>query len=189
MNAIPPHLSNRSIVLVGLMGVGKTTIGRRLAARFNLPFTDADEEVSAAAGCSVEDIFERYGEAAFRSCERRVISRLLDTGPRVLAAGGGAFMEPRTRVKIAMQGISVWLRTDLDVLVERTARRGGRPLLKDGDHRATLKKMMEERYPVYAESDIVVDTGDDPLEVTSKQVAASLDTFLGIDPSTENTPS
>ncbi len=169
---------DKPIVLIGLMGAGKTCIGRRLGKRFELPFTDADDEIAKAAGCSIEDIFELYGEAAFRDGERRVINRLLGNGPQVLATGGGAFLDPRTRSRIRDVGVSVWLRADLDVLVRRTGRHGGRPLLKNGDPRAILAKLMEERYPIYAEADIVIDSGNDPLQAAEKRVADAVESLL-----------
>jgi shikimate kinase len=157
---MPP--TSRSIVLIGLMGAGKTTIGRRLAAQLGLPFFDADHEIEAAAGCSVTEIFERHGEPAFRDGERKVIARLLD-GPRhVLATGGGAFMNLQTRTLIREKGLSVWLRADLDLLMDRVSRRGNRPLLKTDDPRATMERLMRERYPVYAEADLVVDSTGAP---------------------------
>lgn len=175
MQTITSALGTRSIVLVGLMGAGKTSVGRKLAKALELPFTDADEEVVKAAGCSIEDIFELYGEAAFRDGEERVIQRLLENGPQVLATGGGAFVNPRTRQRIKERGISVWLRADLDVLVRRTSRRGGRPLLKNADPRATLERLMKERYPVYAETDVVVDTSDEPHDLTVGRILAALE--------------
>ena len=168
------HDTRKSIVLIGLMGAGKSSLGRRLAKRVDLPFTDTDDEVVKAAGCSIEDIFELYGEAAFRDTEHRVITRLLEEGPKVLATGGGAFMDSRTRAKIGKWGISVWLRADLDVLVRRTRRRGDRPLLKNRDPRATLERLMNERYPVYAEADIVVDTGDEKPDAMVERVVGAL---------------
>jgi len=153
---------DRTIVLVGLMGVGKTTIGRRLAQRLNLPFTDADAAIEEAAGETISDIFAKHGEAYFRDGERRVIVRLLEKGPQVLATGGGAFMDPVTRDKIAAHGISVWLRADLDVLMRRVGRRGTRPLLKNDNPRATMEKLMTERYPIYAQADITVESEEGP---------------------------
>jgi len=164
----------RSVVLVGLMGAGKSCVGRRLAQRIGLPFIDADTEIEAAAGCSISEIFQRFGEAAFRDGERRVVARLLD-GPRcVLATGGGAFMDEQTRAVIVHKGISVWLRADLDLLVKRTAGRDHRPLLKDGDPKAILGALIEKRYPVYAQADLTVDTADRPAEVTVDRVLAAL---------------
>ena len=147
-------MSERSIVLVGLMGAGKTTVGRRLAQKLGLNFVDADAEIERAAGETIPEIFERHGEAAFRDGERRVIARLLEDGPQVLATGGGAFMDETTRANIAARGISVWLRADFDVLMRRVARRGNRPLLKQGDPRRTMERLIGERYPVYERADI-----------------------------------
>ena len=140
----------RTIVLVGLMGAGKTKIGRRLAARLSLPFFDSDTEIEAAAGETIEEIFKNRGEAVFRAGERRVISRLLGQRTHVLATGGGAFMDPATRTVIARRGVSVWLRADLDVLLARVSRRNNRPLLQERDPRAVLAELIERRHPVYA---------------------------------------
>lgn len=169
-----PLTSGKSVVLVGLMGAGKSSVGRRLAKILDLPFVDADEEIERAAGCSIEDIFRLYGEPAFRDGEERVIARLLESGPQVLATGGGAFMNPRTRKRIRERAISIWLRADLDLLVRRTARRGGRPLLAHGDPRATLERLMAERYPVYAEADMTVDTTDENIERMVDRILAGL---------------
>lgn len=163
--ATAPRLPlDRSIVLIGLMGAGKSTVGRRLAERLAMPFVDADAEIEAAAGCTVPEIFARHGEVAFRDGERRVILRLLDGPPHVLATGGGAFMNPDVRAKVKATAISIWLRAELDVLVRRCARRSNRPLLQQGDPRSVLERLMTERYPVYAEADIVVDSDDNPHE-------------------------
>jgi shikimate kinase len=166
------------VVLVGLMGAGKTSIGRRLAARLDMPFVDADAEIEAAAGCTIEEIFERHGEAAFRDGERRVIARLLDGPPQIIATGGGAYMDPETRALIAERAIALWLRADLDTLVARTARRSNRPLLKNGDPRATLDRLVQQRYPVYAEANIVVDSHDCPPEETTQSVLTALTAYL-----------
>lgn len=166
--------SSGLIVLVGLMGAGKTSVGRRVAQRFNLAFTDTDDEIVKAAGCSIADIFELYGEQEFREGERRVILRLLEGEPQVIATGGGAFMDPVIREKIEEKGISVWLRAELDILVDRTAHRSHRPLLQTGNPRQTLQNLMDERYPVYAQSDIVVDTGPESSDVTANQVVEAL---------------
>jgi shikimate kinase len=167
-----------SIVLVGLMGAGKSCIGRRLAARLGQPFTDADAEIEAAAGCSIEEIFEHHGEAAFRDGERRVIARLL-RGPRqVLATGGGAYMDPRTRAEIRDHAISVWLRADLDLLHRRTSRRDTRPLLKRGDPQEILHRLMTERYPVYAEADVTVVSNDGPPDATVERVYQGIEAYL-----------
>lgn len=157
------------------MGSGKSSVGRRLAKRLNLPFTDADQEISTAAGCSVEEIFERYGESAFRDGERRVIARLLHEGAKVLATGGGAFMDAATRDKIREASVSVWLRAELDILVNRVGRRGGRPLLKDVEPREKLGELIAVRYQVYALADITVDTGTEPPESTVDTIVAALD--------------
>lgn len=178
MSGTAPLTPPRSIVLVGLMGAGKSNIGRRLANRLHLPFTDADAEIEAAAGESIEEIFQRYGEPYFRTGERRVIARLLDGPVHVLATGGGAFMDAQTRERIRARGISIWLRADLDLLLARVARRDNRPLLKDGDRRAILAKLIEQRHPIYAEADIVVDSLDGPPELTLNRVLAALKEFL-----------
>jgi len=164
----------RSIVLVGLMGAGKTKIGRRLAARLNLPFFDSDEEIETAAGETIEEIFGKRGEAVFRDGERRVIARLLAGPLHVLSTGGGAFMDPATRRIIAARGASVWLRADLDVLFARVSRRTNRPLLKSPDPRAVLAELIERRYPIYAEADITIDSGDGPPDATAGRAIAAL---------------
>lgn len=176
-----PLVVPRTIVLVGLMGAGKTNIGRRLAARLNLNFVDADTEIEAAAGESIEDIFQRHGEASFRDGERRVIARLLNAPVHVLATGGGAFMDPQTRACVRQRGISVWLRAELDVLLARVARRDNRPLLRTGDRRAILAALMEKRHPVYAEADIVVDSIDGPPDLTLNRVLAELKRFRDVE--------
>ncbi len=164
----------KSIVFVGLMGAGKTLIGRRLGARLGLPFVDADAEIEAAAGCTIEEIFERHGEDAFRDGERRVIARLLGGPVHVLATGGGAFMNEEIRREIKENCISVWLRADLELLLERVSRRNNRPLLKSGDPREILTRLIDERHPVYAEADIVVDSQDGPPGPTVERVFAAL---------------
>ena len=158
---------DRPIVLVGLMGVGKTTIGRRLAQRLSLPFVDADEEIESAAGMTISEIFERYGEPHFRDGERRVIARLIDGLPKVIATGGGAFMNDETRALIKERSISVWLKADLDVLVRRVSRKDSRPLLSGKDPLAVLTELAEKRYPVYAQADIMVETGDTEMIFTN----------------------
>ncbi|MPZ08810.1 MAG: shikimate kinase [Kiloniellaceae bacterium] len=167
----------RTIALVGLMGAGKSCIGRLLAGALGLPFVDADKEIEAAAGCSVEDIFTAHGEAAFREGERRVIARLLTQPKIVLATGGGAFMDPATRKLIRKHTTSVWLRADVDLLLRRTARRDNRPLLKRGDPREILGRLISERHPVYAEADVTVDSVDGPPEATLARVVEGLHHF------------
>jgi shikimate kinase len=173
--AIADNLSPcRSIVLVGLMGAGKTKIGRRLAVRLNLPFFDSDEEIEAAAGETIEEIFANRGEAVFRDGERRVIARLLQGPVQVLSTGGGAFMDPATRRIIAARGVSIWLRAGLDVLFARVSRRSNRPLLKTPDPRAVLAELIERRYPIYAEADVTVDSGEGPADTTASRAIAAL---------------
>jgi shikimate kinase len=157
------------------MGAGKSTVGRRLAARLNMPFVDADHEIEAAAGCTIPEFFERHGEAAFRDGESRVIARLLRGEPKILATGGGAFMNEKTRERIRRRATSVWLRADLDLLVSRVTRRDNRPLLKQGDPRDIMQRLMDERYPVYAKADIVVDSDDGPHEAVVERIVAALD--------------
>jgi shikimate kinase len=178
-HALPWHMP-KTITLVGLMGAGKSSIGRRLGQALGLPFVDADSEIESAAGASIEEIFGRDGEAAFRNGERRVITRLLDGPAQVLATGGGAFMDPITRGLVRERAISVWLRADIETLLVRVSRRSNRPLLKGGDPRAVLTRLIGERYPVYAEADITVDTVDGPPEATLAKVIAALDHFLAV---------
>lgn len=166
----------RPIVLVGLMGAGKTSIGKLLAKRLGLAFTDADDEIVKASGCSINDIFRLYGESAFRDGERRVIARLLDAGPGVIASGGGAFMDAETRAAISARAISIWLRAELDVLLSRTVGRATRPLLNTADPRVVLEKLIAERYPIYAAADIVVDTTNEAKDVTVDRIIHVLST-------------
>ena len=165
---------DKPVVLVGLMGAGKTTVGRRLAAQLGLGFVDADAEIEAAAGRSINEIFEDFGEAEFRKGERRVITRLLKGKPLVLATGGGAFMDPKTRARIKDIGISVWLKADVPLLVERVRRRNTRPLLKKGNPKDILTKLAAERYPVYAEADITVESGNGPHDDVVKDIILAL---------------
>jgi len=159
------------------MGAGKSSVGRRVASRLGLPFYDADTEIEAAAGCSISDLFARYGEAAFRAGERRVMRRLLDGARSVIATGGGAFIDPDTRALIAERGISVWLRTDIDVLYKRVAGRDHRPLLKGGDPRAILLGLMETRHPIYQQADLVVESLDQPTDITVQAVLQALSAY------------
>ena len=178
----PAKSPTKTIVLVGLMGAGKSCIGKRLAHRLGLAFVDADHEVERAAGCSIAEIFERHGEANFRDGERRVIARLLDNPVHVLATGGGAFMDPRTRALIGERAISIWLRADLDLLLRRVARRNDRPLLQVAEPRQKLAELMTQRHPVYAEADIAVDSADGPPDVTLERVVEALESFLANGP-------
>jgi shikimate kinase len=171
-------LRHRTIALVGLMGVGKSSVGRRLANALDLPFKDADAEVEAAAGRSISDIFAELGEAAFREGERRVIARLLDQPPHVLATGGGAFMNDQTRALIKSKAVSVWLKADLDVLARRVSRKDTRPLLAGKDPLEVLQTQAALRYPVYEQADVVVETGDAAHHVTVEQVIKALSAFL-----------
>jgi shikimate kinase len=176
-----PSLS-RTVALVGLMGAGKTAIGKRLAVRLELPFIDADDEIERAAGCTVAEFFERYGETEFRAGERRVIARLLEGPPHVLSTGGGAYMDAGTRALLRAQAITVWLRADLDVLFERVKKRAHRPLLRQGDPRDVLARLMAQRYPIYAEADLVVDSTAQPAELTTDQVIEALRRHLAAQP-------
>ena len=178
-------LGRRSIVLVGIMGAGKSSVGRRLAARLAVPFVDADTEIEKAAGMSIPEIFAEHGEPYFRAGEARVIARLLDGGPQVLATGGGAFMSPETRAAVRAKGISVWLRATLDVLSRRIRRRNDRPLLKSADPMETLRRLMDERYPVYAEADLTVESRDVPHEAIVEEVIESLRGYLQAKPPAE----
>ena len=165
----------RTVALVGLMGAGKTTIGRRLAHALALPFADADEAIVAAAGRSIEDIFAERGECEFRRGERQVIARLLDGEPHVLATGGGAFIDPRTRELMKERAISIWLKAPLDVLMKRVTKRDHRPLLKEADPRAVMQRLMDERYPIYAEADIVIDSNAGQHDVVVESVLKALE--------------
>ena len=160
LETIRQRLAKRSIVLVGLMGAGKTAIGRKVAAALSLRFVDSDHEIENVSRMTVPELFERYGEAEFRALERRVIGRLVKDGPQVVATGGGAFMNDQTRRLIGRHGLSVWLKADLDILMDRVAKRQNRPLLKTADPRATMARLMDERYPVYALADVTVESRD-----------------------------
>jgi shikimate kinase len=165
-------------VFVGLMGAGKTAIGRKVAAALGLPFVDSDQEIEVAARMSVPELFERYGEPEFRALEQRVIQRVLEGGPQVLSTGGGAFMNAHTRSLIAAGAVSVWLRAELDVLFARVSKKQNRPLLKTADPRATLAGLMETRYPVYALSDVTVNTRDERKDVIVAEVLEALHGYL-----------
>ena len=177
--AIRKALGPQSVVLIGLMGAGKTAVGRRLANRLDLPFIDADSEIEVAAGASIREIFAEHGEAYFRQGERKVIARLLENGPQVLATGGGAYMNPDTRANIKAHGLSVWLKADIKVLMKRVGRRDNRPLLAAGDPEKVMKRLMEERYPIYAEADVTVESRDVPHDVIVGAVIDALADKLG----------
>ncbi|MBQ1543961.1 MAG: shikimate kinase [Caulobacteraceae bacterium] len=180
----PPRASlRRTVALVGLMGVGKTSVGRRLAYALGLPFRDADEEIEAAAGRTVSEIFAEYGEAKFREGERRVIARLLDEPPHILATGGGAFMNTETRALLAERATTVWLKAEIETLVRRVSRKDTRPLLKDRDPRMVLEALAAERHPVYALADIHVDSGEVPHQHTVDAIIAALQDREEITPS------
>ena len=167
-------LRGRSLVLIGLMGAGKTTVGRRLAQRLDLPFADADQEIEKAAGKTIPEIFEDHGEEHFRDGERRVIARLLESGQQVIATGGGAYMNEDTRQNISDNAISIWLRADFDLLMKRVRRRSHRPLLQTADPEAVMRKLIDERYPVYAQADLAVDSRDVPHNAIVKDVIQAL---------------
>ncbi|NBJ10454.1 shikimate kinase [Microvirga arsenatis] len=171
---ISRQLGTRSLVLVGLMGAGKSTVGRRLAQMLKLPFRDADHEIEAAAGMSIPEIFAVHGEEHFRDGERRVIARLLQEGPIVLATGGGAFMNEETRSRIAERGVSIWLKADLDILMRRVRKRSTRPLLQNPDPEGTMRRLMEQRYPVYATADITVDSHEAPHDRVVAEIIETL---------------
>ena len=173
-SAIVAALGRRSIVLVGMMGAGKSSVGRRLAARLGIRFVDADAEIESAAGMTIAEIFAKHGEPNFRAGEKRVIARLLDNGPQVLATGGGSIMDQNTRDLIHIKGISVWLKADLDVLMKRTRRRNDRPLAEK------IQDLLPLREPVYALSDIVVQSRDEPHDIIVDEIIAKLTKPLGI---------
>jgi len=175
--AMARALGRRSIVLVGMMGAGKSSVGRRLAGRLGIKFVDADTEIETAAGMTIPEIFAKHGEGYFRSGEARVIARLLDDGPQVLATGGGSIMDQKTRDLIHIKGISVWLKADLDVLLKRTKRRNDRPLVEK------IKDLLPVREPVYALSDIVVQSRDEPHDTIVDEIIAKLAKSLGVEES------
>lgn len=177
----PPLL--RTVALVGLMGAGKSAVGRRLARALAAPFEDSDELIVAAAGMSIPEIFERYGEDEFRSVERRVIARVLDGSPVIFALGGGAFIDPSTRARLKQRALTIWLRAELDTLLHRTARkRGTRPLLARGEPREVLGDLIEQRYPIYAEADRVIDTAEQGPEIIVGEIVAMLRELAGAKP-------
>jgi shikimate kinase len=176
---ITAALGTRSVVLVGMMGAGKSTIGRRLSARLRLPFLDADIEIEAAAAMSIPEIFETHGEPHFRAGEARVIARLLDSGPAVLATGGGAFMREETRSRIRRQAVSVWLKADADIIMRRVKRRADRPLLQTADPAATVGRLIDEREPIYQHADLTIWSRDVPHEKIVDECIHALHGWLG----------
>jgi len=172
--AVVTALGNRSIVLVGMMGAGKSSIGRRLAVRLGIPFIDADAEIESAAGMTIPEIFDKHGEPYFRAGEARVIARLLDNGPQVLATGGGSLMDAQTRALIGEKGVSIWLKADIDVLLKRTKRRNDRPLAEK------IKDLLPIREPLYAQADIVVQSRDEPHENIVDEIMTQLPRRLGV---------
>lgn len=178
--ALISALGGRCIVLVGMMGSGKTSVGRPLAARLGLDFVDADAEMEAAHRMTIPHIFEKHGESYFRDGERRVIARLLAEGPKVLATGGGAFMNAETRAQIAERGVSIWLKADLDVLIRRVRRSGNRPLLQTRDPEGALRKLIEDRYPTYALADVTVISSDGSHHIAAAKTMQALISYLNV---------
>nr|WP_306228972.1 shikimate kinase [Aurantimonas sp. CSK15Z-1] len=176
---IQAKLGGRAVTLIGLMGAGKSTVGRKLARLLDLPFRDTDEEIETAAQMTIADLFEAYGEPEFRQLEARVVARLVGEGAQVLATGGGAFMTESTRRKLRERAVTVWLKADLDVLMERVARRSHRPLLKARDPRAVMQDLIEKRYPIYGEANITVTSRAVKREVIAQEIITALDQFLG----------
>ncbi|HRE43183.1 MAG TPA: shikimate kinase [Terricaulis sp.] len=171
---MPAEVPARTIALVGLMGAGKTTVGRRLAAALHLPFADADAEIVKAAGCSIAEIFAEHGEQAFREGERRVIARMLKGPVHVLATGGGAFIDPGTRALMKDRAISIWLKAPIEVLMKRVEKREHRPLLNEPDPRAVMERLMAARYPIYAEADITIESSPGPHHVAVDAILKAL---------------
>src|SRR5215468_1572589 len=181
--AILARLGDRSIVLIGMMGVGKSSIGRRLGARLGIPFIDADAEIEKAASMSIADMFARHGEAAFRSGEARVIARLLNGGPQVLATGGGAVMNPATRALIQQKGVSIWLSADFELLLRRISKRkADRPMLQTADPAATLRELLATREPIYAQADLTVQSRDVPHDAVVAEIVERLVAFFDATP-------
>ncbi|MGB3501798.1 MAG: shikimate kinase [Mesorhizobium sp.] len=172
------RLGGRSIVFIGLMGAGKTAIGRKVAQALGLPFIDSDHEIETVSRMTIPELFERYGEPEFRALEERVVGRLVNEGPQVLSTGGGAYMNANTRSAIARDGISVWLKADIDTLMLRVARKPNRPLLKSADPRAVMQRLIDERYPVYGQCDITVVTRDAKREEIMAEVIDAIDHWL-----------
>jgi shikimate kinase len=173
---------DKTLVLVGMMGAGKTSVGKRLASVLSIPFRDADAEIEIAAGCTINEIFERFGEPEFRAGERKVIARLLLDPPHVLATGGGAFMDTETRARIKEQAISIWLRAHVELLWERVMRKDTRPLLRNTDSRTALERLLMEREPIYSQADITVESDDGPHDTVVRRILSALDARLKHEP-------
>lgn len=182
-------LGERTIVFVGLMGAGKTAIGRQVAQILDLPFADSDHEIEAVSKMTVPELFERYGEPEFRALEQRVIERLMKGGPRIVSTGGGAFMNAQTRQVIRDHGLAVWLKADLDLLMERVSKRQNRPLLKDPDPRGVMLRLMEERYPIYAQAHLTFETRDAKREIITEETLQAIARYLGVDTDKQQTGS
>lgn len=176
-------LRRKTIVLVGLMGAGKTSVGKRLSVALGLPFRDGDDEIEKSAGLTVPEIFELYGEERFREGERRVMQRLMNANPHVLATGGGAFMDPQTRAVVKEKAVSIWLKADIDVLARRVGRKEGRPLLAGKNAREVLAELEAVRGPVYAEADLIVESGDKPHQATVQAIIDAMEQFAAETPS------
>lgn len=187
--ALLKRLGRRSIVFVGLMGAGKTVIGRKVANALGLSFTDSDHEIERVSRMTIPDLFAAYGEQEFRALERRVIARLVKAGPQVLSTGGGAFMNPATRGAINRRAVSVWLKADLDTLMHRVAKRQDRPLLNADDPRAVMQRLMDERYPVYETANVIVRSRDEPKEVIAAEAVAALAHYLDSEVRSESSAS
>ncbi|UGY09710.1 MULTISPECIES: shikimate kinase [unclassified Phyllobacterium] len=177
--SIRERLGHKSIVLIGLMGAGKSTVGKKLAALVELPFFDADHEIEKVSTMTIPELFEAYGEAEFRDLERRVIARMLEDGPIVLATGGGAYMNDQTRRAIASEGVSLWLKAELDVLMQRVARKQNRPLLKNDNPRGVMERLMTERYPIYARADLTINSREEKKEIIALEAMQAIAEHLG----------
>ncbi len=174
-NAIVARLGDRPIALVGMMGAGKTVVGRRLAARLGLDFVDSDHEIEACAGMTIPEVFDRHGEAYFRDRECKIVTRLVGQGSRVVATGGGSFIHPATREAMRAKALTIWLRAEFDVLMRRVRKRANRPLLRTPDPEATMRSLIEARYPVYAEADLTVASRDGPHDAVVDEIFAALE--------------
>lgn len=179
---IAARLGDRCVTLIGLMGAGKSTVGKKLSQMLGLPFHDTDTEIESAAQMSVAELFAAYGEPEFRALEARVVARLSSQGPQVLATGGGAYMAPETRQLLRQRAVTVWLKADVDVLMERVQRRATRPLLATADPRGTMLGLIEKRYPVYAEADITIVSRNVRREVIAEEIVEALDRYLAENP-------